>query len=436
MRSLEAAERGQWYRARAVSAHLTAARGRQAWLAGVAVFVVGALAVAEYPTWRVLALAATFAVTLGFYRWQLRMDAQSIASAPRRQWTADIRCMTPRIVLLLLADVFTGGIRSPMVAAVLIPFSDLVVASGWSRVSKTVLAGIAAGLLAMAILPQHWFGPAVPHPAYWMILLLALATGGAWHTKYVLILTRQIGDSAAQLARAREEMVERALARARDMEQLSATLSHELKNPLAAIKTLVELAAQDAEASSREGLHVARTEIDRMRGILQEYLSFSRPFEQVSWEPVDLGALSEEVLVLLGPSADKRGVALRRRGAARLDADPRRLKEALINLIANAVQATPRGGTVEIAIDRRDTTVEISVCDSGRGMPPEVLEKVGTPFFTTRDEGTGLGVALARAAFVQHGGALQYSSAEGRGTTATGILPISRRSDGASALRG
>jgi len=221
------------------------------------------------------------------------------------------------------------------------------------------------------------------------------------------------------------------------MEQLSAKLSHELRNPLAAIKTLVELAAQDpAEASSREGLHVARTEIDRMRGILQEYLSFSRPFEQVSWEPVDLGALSDEVLVLLGPSAERNGVALRRRGDARLEADPRRLKEALINLVANAVQATPRGGFVEIAIDRRDTRVEVAVHDSGQGMPAEVLEKVGTTFFTTRKEGTGLGVSLARAAFVQHGGALEYSSAEGRGTTATGILPISRRSDGASTLRG
>src|SRR5207302_760330 len=189
---------------------------------------------------------------------------------------------------------------------------------------------------------------------------LGLATGGAWHTKYVLIITRQIGESAAQLARAREEMVERALARARDMEQLSATLSHELKNPLAAIKTLVELAARDpADASSREGLHVARTEIDRMRGILQEYLSFSRPFERVSSEPVELAALSDEVLQLLGPSADRIGVNLRRRG-----------------------------------------------------------------------------VALARAAFVQHGGALEFRSAEGRGTTATGTLPISRRSDGASALRG
>jgi signal transduction histidine kinase len=66
-------------------------------------------------------------------------------------------------------------------------------------------------------------------------------------------------------------------------------------------------------------------------------------------------------------------------------------------------------------------------------MPPEVLEKIGTPFFTTREDGTGLGVALARAAFVQHGGALQYTSTVSRGTTALGILPAPGRDDGASA---
>jgi signal transduction histidine kinase len=431
---LDSAGGAQWYRARAASAHLSAMRGRLAWLTSTAAFIVVALAATGYPTWRVLALAATFAVNLGLLAWQLRTGAQPIASAPRQHSTGDILSLTRRILFLLLADAFTGGIRSPLVPTILIPFSDLVVASGWSRAAKTILAGIVAGLLAMAILPEHWFGPTVPHPTYWMILLLTIATGGAWHTKYVLNLTRTIGDSAAQLARAREEVVARALARARDMEQLSAKLSHELKNPLAAIKTLVELAARDpADASSREGLHVARTEIDRMTGILQEYLSCSRPFERMCSEPVELGALSDEVLQLLGANAERSGVTLRRRGDARLEADPRRLKEALINLVVNAVQATPRGGSVEIAIDRRDATVEVAVRDSGRGMPAEVLEKVGTPFFTTRKEGTGLGVALARAAFAQHGGALEYSSMEGRGTTATGILPISRRSDGASA---
>jgi signal transduction histidine kinase len=250
-------------------------------------------------------------------------------------------------------------------------------------------------------------------------------------------MTRALDASRDEIVRARESVAHDAFSRAREMEQLSAQLSHELKNPLGAIKTLVQLSARAAtDAKSRERLQIAEAQIERMNGILKGYLSFARPFGKLQRERVDLSALAEELLQLLAPDAARSGVALRRRGAARVDADPRRLKEALINLVANAVQATPRGGFVEIEIGCRENAVEVAVRDSGVGMPPDVLEKVGTPFFTTREQGTGLGVALARAAFVQLGGGLRYISAVGRGTTALGILPLSGRDDGASAPRG
>jgi signal transduction histidine kinase len=79
---------------------------------------------------------------------------------------------------------------------------------------------------------------------------------------------------------------------------------------------------------------------------------------------------------------------------------------------------------VDIQIEELAHNARIAVRDSGRGMPPEVLERIGTPFFTTRDEGTGLGVVVARAAFAQHGGSLVYSSEPGLGTTAVGTLPL------------
>src|SRR5205823_12389310 len=132
-------------------------------------------------------------------------------------------------------------------------------------------------------------------------------------------------------------------------------------------------------------------------------------------------------------------VRLRRRGDALIEADPRRLKDALFNLVGNAVEATPEGGKVEVEIEEIERSARIAVRDSGRGMPPEVLDRLGTPFFTTRDEGTGLGVVTARAAFAQHGGSLVYSSEPGRGTTAVGTLPMksssgnARSEDGAGA---
>jgi signal transduction histidine kinase len=320
---------------------------------------------------------------------------------------------------------------------ILIPFSDLVIKNGWSRMAKTILVLIAGGLFALIVLPARWFGPDVPQPAYWILLLAILVTAGAWHTRYALVLTRTIGDSACQLGRAREEVVYRAVARAREMEQIGLKLSHELKNPLAAIKGLVQLSARAAcDPDSAEQLRVVAAEVDRMESILKEYLSFSRPLESLQPQRMALGALADEVLSLMDARAASAGIALRRRGDAIIEADPRRLKDALFNLVGNAVEATSEGGKVEVEIDQIERSARIAVRDSGRGMPPEVLDRIGTPFFTTRDEGTGLGVVVARAAFAQHGGSLVYSSEPGRGTTAVGTLPLrsaQRSNDGAGA---
>jgi signal transduction histidine kinase len=350
---------------------------------------------------------------------------------------SDTAKMVPRFLLLFAAQALTGGIRSPLIVTILIPFSDLVIKTGWSRTAKITLAVVVGALTAMAVLPAAWFGPDVPQPAYWIILLATLATAGAWHTRYALLLTRTVGDNACQLGRAREEMVARALARAREMEHIALKLSHELKNPLAAIKGLVQLSARSAcDPDSAEQLRVVAAEVDRMESILKEYLSFSRPFEALQPRRVALGALADEVLSLMDARAASAGIVLRRHGDATIDADPRRLKDALFNLVGNAVEATTPGGSVEVQIEEVDCSARIAVSDSGRGMPPEVLERIGTPFFTTRDEGTGLGVVVARAAFAQHGGSLVYSSEPGRGTTAVGTLPLKstqRSNDGAGA---
>jgi signal transduction histidine kinase len=425
----------RWYRARAAAAYRSAVRGKLAWLIVVDTFVVAVLALSGYPPGRVLALAATYAVTLTlFFIWWPRTwrAAASDGTSP-----AEILRMIARFGLMFVSQALTGGVRSPLLPAILIPFCDLVITYGWSRMAKVNLVVIAAGLLAMGLLPRHLFGPDVPQPAFWIVLLGVLATAGLWHTRYALRLTRSLGDSACELGRTREEMVYRALARAREMEHVSLKLSHELKNPLAAIKGLVQLSARAAcDPDSAEQLRVVAAEVDRMENILKEYLSFSRPVEALHTQPVALGTLADEVLSLMDARAALAGVVLRRSGDAIIEADPRRLKDALFNLVGNAVEATGQGGKVEIQIEKVAQNARIAVCDSGRGMPPEVLERIGTPFFTTREEGTGLGVVVARAAFAQHGGSLVYSSEPGTGTTAVGTLPlrsIQRSNDAAGA---
>jgi signal transduction histidine kinase len=212
------------------------------------------------------------------------------------------------------------------------------------------------------------------------------------------------------------------LPRAWDVEALGVTVAHELKNPLTGVKALVQLGLRNpAEARSHERLALLEREITRMQRILQRHLSSSR--RQLTRARVALGPLVSDALAVLSARADEARVRLVWRGDATVEADPLRLEEALVNLVANAIEATPRGGEVVVEVLQQGDRAEIAVRDTGRGMRPETLRRVGTPFFTTREDGTGLGVALARSAFAEHGGTLRYESAPGKGTTVRATLP-------------
>jgi len=398
-------------------------------LAMSALFAMG-LWWAGYPGWRILAVGALLAsmlpptfpsAVLARVRFSEKSAAPLLATATHLGIAA-----------------LTGGLRSPFLVAIIGPFTGILQSYGWSSASKGALAMIGGGALAMALLPPAWFGPQVAVPAFSLLTALMLVAVAAMNTWLFVLMKGALSAIHGEIDRAREQLATQALARARELEQLSAQLSHELKNPLGAIKTLVQLSARDTrDDRSRERLRVVEAEIERMNAITKGYLDFSRPLEKLRRERLALGALADEVVLILGPQAVHAGVTLRREGDAEVEGDARRLREALFNLVANALEATPRGGDVQVQIGERHGVVLVAVRDSGRGMPKEVLARVGTPFFTTREQGTGLGVALARAAFVQHGGTLEYASAEGQGTTAMGTLPIrpDGRTDGAPAAR-
>ncbi len=393
----------------------------------VCALFVAALWRSAYPAWRIaitgvlLAGVGTLRVFFGIL---LVPDVGSSRAKAHACAKPGFLAWAMSLLALLAVAAITGGLRSPFLVGAMGPFSGFLITYGWSRESKAALVLVVGGTLAMAALPAGWIGEPLAAPAYSVLAAMTLIAAVTVHTVHFAILSRALSASHYEVDRAREEIAVEALTRARELERLSAQLSHELKNPLGAIKTLVQLAAREAGTEkSRDCLGVAEAEIERMNGILKEYLSFSRPLDKLRRAPVDLATLADQVLQLLGPQASGAGVALSRSGAARVEADARRIKEALFNLVANSLEATPRGGGVEIEIAARGRAVLLTVRDSGRGMSPQVLERLGTPFFTTREEGTGLGVATARAAFAQHGGSLEYASREGGGTVATGTLP-------------
>lgn len=233
-----------------------------------------------------------------------------------------------------------------------------------------------------------------------------------------------------------------------DLELLGVAVAHELKNPLTAMKALVQLGLRSpAEAASHERLALVEREIARMQEIVRGMLASQGASARLQRGPVRtrvaLARLVSETLLALSARARCAGVRLGARGDAVVEADRLRLGEALLNLVANAIEATPPGGEVLVEVRGGATGVEILVRDTGRGMTPEVVRRVGTPFFTTREEGSGLGVALARAAIAAHGGVLRYESAPGKGTTARATLPrdgtcstFERSAQGERLLRG
>ncbi len=398
-------------------------------------FVVGLLIEltlwgAGYPPWRLAAIAALFAALI----WLPDPAAAGLSDSVARTAGFGRRERPPTIsrwglvqslTIGILVVALTGGLHSPMVAAIIGVATVVAVQNGWSRVTWVACSLTVAATVAMASLPQVWFGPGLPPSAFALLAATTVVASAALGIGHIITLMEYLEANRFALNHAREQLIAQMDMRARELEQMGAQLSHELKNPLQAIGILVQLSARDAcDPEARERLQVAQGEVERMDSIIKDYLSFSRPFDKLQPRRVALGMMADEVIAVLEGAAAAAGVQLRRRGEAYAEADPRRLRGALHNLISNALEACSRGGRVEVEISERQSGARIVVRDSGRGMSREVLQRLGTAFFTTRPEGTGLGVAMARAAFAQHGGELVYESEEGRGTTATGTLPL------------
>jgi signal transduction histidine kinase len=385
-------------------------------------FAIG-LWLTGYPRWRVAAVVAATAIQ------GLILVGVPRARSAGRAHRDEVESVVGTVVTVAMTWI-TGGLRSPLLLVALLPIMPILIRFGAGRFTLAACAFPALAGVAMAVVPPSWVGPPIEPRLQAASTLGFLLLAVIFTVDYVAELVRTLRTALTEMVRAREEAATQALERARDLELLSSKLSHELKNPLGAVKALVQLSVRaTADAEQKERLSVVESEVEHLHAILKGYLSFSRPIESLHVQPLALGEVIDDVLALLDARATAAGVRLEREGDAHLQADPRRIKEALFNLVANAVEATPRKGEVVATLCERDGVVEVTIRDTGRGMSPETLARVGTPFFTTREQGTGLGVLLARSVFTQHGGSLVFDSAPGMGTTATGRLPIVPRKE-------
>jgi signal transduction histidine kinase len=376
---------------------------------------------AGYPGWRIAAAAGVF-ITFALLQKSWIHRAHDAQTFDRVFIAVNLSAQTMVTVIVGL----TGGLLSPTVPSLLLPSVISLLFFGPHAVARWIAFASALLIVAMALLPQSLVGPTLPPNHY----AIALAIGLGWNLFLLHMMvgkmTRAASKAGHSMACLREERLSDAEAQLRRLQSVGAKVAHELKNPLASIKGLCQLVARTPDSErTQERLAVVASEISRMETILNEYLSFSRPLEDLRPESLDVSAIARDVLDVLAGRADGAGVTMTLDGGATaVHGDARRLKEALINLVANALEATPSGGTVALRVRNGGGAVVLEVRDSGRGIAPEDLDRIGTSFFTTRPNGTGLGVVLAQGVINQHGGTLVYKSMLGQGTTATITLPV------------
>jgi signal transduction histidine kinase len=228
---------------------------------------------------------------------------------------------------------------------------------------------------------------------------------------------------------------------------LAAELAHEIRNPLVAVQTFLQILPErlDDPEVTVDLRGVALTELQRVARLLNELLGMARA-SVATFAATDLEALVDQVVRFLQVSARKKDVAVERVGEPLPTgaADASRLKQALVNLVLNAIQASPAGKTVTVAT--RNTVdaagrpvVEMTISDEGPGIPEEERESIFQPFFTTKDNGTGLGLPVTRQIVADHGGSIVVAGEVGRGAAFVIRLPLTapatERGEPTSAVR-
>jgi signal transduction histidine kinase len=221
--------------------------------------------------------------------------------------------------------------------------------------------------------------------------------------------------------------------------QLSATVAHEIRNPLTAIKMrLYSLQDQvKSNTDSKEDMLIINEEINRLEKIIKNFLDFARPPE-LKLEVCDISNVLQSVINLVKSKAESSNIRIENRIEASLPGikvDKEQMRQVFLNIMLNAIDVMPKGGIIELKASfnghnkKQNGLLKVEIKDTGQGMDPDLKNKLFEPFITTKEQGTGLGLFIASRIVKLHKGDIVVDSAPGKGTIVTVGLPISYKAD-------
>ncbi len=284
--------------------------------------------------------------------------------------------------------------------------------------------GIFTAMAATALYLPHvmfqWGGSFVENISRFLMILLYIIlgslTGYLWEQerkqrRHYQEASEQLAESLRRLEKTTDELqlIEgqlRSAERLSTLGELTASLAHEVRNPLASIRGVAEILRDESvDNKHHEFITILLKEVQWLDNVVASYLNLARQ-KSADKAPVNLRAVLDSTRTLLGPEIRKKSLAVTVQvdDGMLLNCREDHLRQALLNVLLNAIQANPQGGKLDLTAVRENGTVRISIADSGSGLSKEAKEKLFDPFFSERDEGTGLGLAITKRIVESHGG--------------------------------
>jgi signal transduction histidine kinase len=344
------------------------------------------------------------------------------------QWTADAASAETFHAIPLI-----GPAKDPSGAELMGAFlvgSSRAAQVGLERFLLRVEILVAMGGILLALLVAFWTTARITRPVEALAAGARAVAGGDWRTQVDVHSGGEIGALAAAFNQMTRDLLEQRdrlvqAERVAAWRELARRLAHELKNPLFPLQITVEnlqraRAAHPAEFDEvfRESTATLLAELGKLRGIVGRFSDFAK-MPQPQLGTVDLNNLVRESLKLFEAQMQAAAVTLRLDLAADLraiQADPGQLTRALQNLVLNAIDAMPSGGTLTIRTAAHEGGVRLEVSDTGQGLTQEECDRLFTPYYTTKTHGTGLGLAIVQSVISDHGGKIGVRSEPGKGT--------------------